>query len=376
MKFRFLLLPLLALILLGAGCDRFKHEFEPPTEVDLAAELFDPLQVAFDSLSGQSVEAVMDYFAEDYLNFGATKADRRAWLEGIYGVHPTAAATVTLLDSQVSSDSTAIANWKLRIVSEDSRAVLADSTFSGERLIKRNERWLLKGNQLSCQIVTPPQHVIIDYFTFLTCPNCPVVETKLEELKTLYPNQLSYLEHHFNDQLAIPDNGTQDYYGVFSAPASVVQGKYKLLGNSTEVLDSYLPLVQQLVAEDSAFRFANPIIGVDGQTISGSIIINDLSEGLDYAGLALKVVLIERLSDYTNADGHQVRNVVRALQRVNISEADLSQPVLFTLNSTVPIPDDASLVIYTQTLPDTFENNATIHGGIEIPLDRNVIRFN
>jgi hypothetical protein len=370
------ILPLLIILtaLLGFGCDRFQHDFLPPVTVDFIADLFNPLQQAFTAMPDAPLENVMDFYADDYLQFGANKADRRNWLEGIFSVHPDADATVALLNSQIVTDSTAIANWRLTIFTPDKRGTLADSTFTGERLVKRSGQWLLKGNQMTCQLPTPLQHVIVDYFTFLTCPNCPIVETKLEELTNLYPDQLTYLEHHVNDQLSLPTDGTQAYYMTFSSPASIIQGKFRVLGNSEEVLESYDAIVGQLVQLDSEFRYTNPVISVDGQDISGSILLEDLTTDLDYTNLALKVVLIERVSQFNNAEGNPARNVVRALGRYNISDADLSQPYLFNLHSTVPIPDDASLVIYTQTLPDVFENNATIHGGIEIPLDIATIR--
>ncbi len=359
-------------VLFSLGCDRFQHAFEPPDTVDFAAELFTPLDTAFHGIPSFSLESVMAFYAEDYLHFGQTKTDRQNWLQGIFNAEPNALGQVTLLNAEELTDSTAIANWNLKIQTS-SRVVLADSLFSGERLVKRGGKWLLKGNQMTCVLPTPKQQVIVEYFTFLGCPNCPVVEAELHDLEIQYSGQFTYLEHHTAAPLQIAGDGTYAYYGPFTVPTSVFGGQTRLTGSGTEILDQYAPLTQSLANVDSDFRYINPTLGVEGNTVSGSLSLEQLAQQLDWTDMVLNYVLVERVSSFNNTAGQPLRNVVRAKGFQTITQADLNAPVLFSLQSTVPIPDDASLVIFAQTKPSSFANNATIHGGIEVILNKAVI---
>ena len=363
-----LILLTLAAVLAGFGCDRFPHNFQPPEETDFAAELFTPLQTAFDGQPALGLNAVMDYYADDFLRFGQHKADWRNWLQSFYAVHPDAQAAVTLINAEALSDSTAIANWRFVLSSSDGRNVLADSTFTGERLVERGGQWLLKGNQLACQPPTPLQHVIIEYFTYIGCPNCPVVEAELHDLQLAYPSQLSYLEHHITGPLLVPDDPTFSYYGPFSAPTSIFQGGNRLSGSDPNLIESYAPIVQGLAQQESKFRYHAPVLAVEGQTVTGSIQLDLLDPSLDLSDLVLNYVLIERESSYQNTQQVHLRNVVRAKGFQALSAASLGQPVLFSLNSNFPIPDDASLVIFAQTRPSPFTGTAAIHSGIEVVL--------
>ncbi|MBP7205135.1 MAG: hypothetical protein KBA54_01310 [Candidatus Cloacimonetes bacterium] len=358
---------LVVLALFAASCDRFAHNFLPPDVIDFQAELFTPLHEALQSQPEAGIDSVMVFYAEDYLHFGLNKADRRTWLEGIFQAQPTAVAGATFLDSDQLSDSTAVANWRLTIT--DSKGVIVDSTFTGERLAKRDGRWLLRGNQMSCEPPVVKQRVIIEYFTFLGCPNCPPVEAELHDLQLAYPNQLSYLEHHITGPLTVTGDPTYDYYGPFSVPTSIFGGEVMLTGSSSDIISTYAAQVQTLANIDSRINYSGLSYTVDGQTISGTVQL-DLSEPFIHTDLVLNCVLIERVSSYSNTQGQPLRNVVRAKSVQNIGSLDFPNSVSFSLTSSVPIPDDASLVIFAQWHPVFFGNNATIFGGIEVELDR------
>ncbi|HPH60548.1 MAG TPA: hypothetical protein PLX72_02780, partial [Candidatus Syntrophosphaera sp.] len=355
--------------LFGAGCDRFLHDFEPPEETDFQAEFFNPLQDAFTAQPAAGIEAVMNYYADDYLHFGLNKADRRNWLEGIYLVEPDAQAVVTFTPPQQLSDSTAVANWRLVISEPAAKGVIADSTFTGERLVKRNGHWLLRGNQMSCEPPVVKQRVIIEYFTFLGCPNCPAVEAELHDLQLDHPGQLSYLEHHITGPLTVPGDPTYDYYGPFTVPTSVFGGEVMLTGSTADIISSYAAEVQTLAGLDSRINYSGLTYSVDGQTISGSVQL-DMPAPFTHTDLVLNCVLIERESSFTNTQGQPLRNVVRAKSVQDIGFLDFPNTVSFSLSSAVTIPDDAALVIFAQNHPVFFGNNATIYGGIEVELDR------
>ncbi len=358
---------LLLLALSATGCDRFNHAFEPPETADLQAALFTPLDEALQNQPEAGLDAVMNYFADDYLHFGLNKADRRAWLENIFQTHPAAVAAATLLDSEQLSDSTAVVNWRFLVT--DAKAVIVDSTFTGDRLAKRGGHWLLRGNQMSCQPPVLKQRVIIEYFTFLGCPNCPQVEAELHDLQLASQGQISYLEHHITGPLTVPGDPTYDYYGPFSVPTSIFGGEVMLTGSSTDIISSYADAAQTLAGLDSRINYSGLNYSVDGQTVTGTIQL-DMPDPFTHPDLVLNCVLIERVSSFTNTQGQNLRNVVRAKSVQNIGSLDFPNTVSFSLSSSVPIPDDASLVIFAQNRPVLFGNNATIYGGIEVELDR------
>ncbi len=360
---------LLALILLAAGCDRFTHEFRPPESTDFGAALFTPMDAALDAAGTDGVSAVMDFYADNYLHFGITRTDRQMWLEDIYTLDPGALAQVSLLASEQQTDTLAVANWRLLITSADTRTVLADSTFTGERLVKRANRWLLKGNQMVCSVPNPNQHVVLEYFTFLGCPNCPPVEAKLHELQLQYGDQLSYLEHHTTAPLAVPGDGTYAYYGQPTAlplPSTIFQGQTVLPGSSTETLDSFGPLVASLATIETPIRYSNLLFNTDGDQVTGSVRITPLLDGFSLQDKALSAVLIEKESVFTNTQGEHMRNIVRGKSVISLASADLDEPVPFSVSAVSPRPDDLSLVIFVQHKPTAFANNATILGGVEI----------
>jgi hypothetical protein len=337
--------------------------------VNLETELFSPLQDTLNSQTENLIDNVMNFYAEDYLYYGLQKEDIRNWLQSIYSVAPQAQAEVSLLSSEMLSDSTALADWRLLITTDRKSNVLVDSLFHAEHIVKRNDKWLLRGNQLSGSYPSTKEHIIIEYFTFLTCPNCPVVENKLNKWQDAYPQRISYLEHHISDQLAIPNDEVYQYYAYPPFPSSIIQGETVLMGNSPAILAEYDTTIQSLLQKDADFIYLYPVISTNGNEVSGSITLQLLNQDLNLNNLYLNYTLIDKVSPFQNTNYDYVRNVVLAQGRKAITLEDLNSPISFSLTSLVTIPDDAAIVIFAQTKPPIFENNAKIHSGIEIAID-------
>lgn len=364
------LILILAVLLLAAGCDRFTHDFQPPAATDFTAALFTPMDNAFDAVGTNGLDVVMSFYADNYLHFGITKTDRRQWLQDIYSLDANAQTQVTLIASEQQTDTLAVANWRLLITST-TKTVLADSTFTGERLVKRNNQWLLKGNQMVCSVPNPNQLVVLEYFTFLGCPNCPPVEAKLHELQLQYGDRLSYLEHHTSPPLAVTGDGTYAYYGQGSSlplPSTVFQGQNILSGSSTETLDSFGPLVANLSSIETPMRYSNLLFTVEGNQVNGSVRLTPLQNGFSLQDKVLNAVLIEKVSTFTNTQGENLRNVVRGKSVISLSQADLDMPLAFNVQFSGTLPDDAALVIFAQHKPGAFNNDANILSGVEIPI--------
>lgn len=367
MKFRYLALLLIALLLVSA-CDRFEHNFTETEVEDIRALVFAPLQ---DALAGgaASLDQAMSYFSEYYVHNGIYKSDREAWLSGIFAQDPGAQSKITVLSLEQTSASSADVNWRL-LITGSSKEVLADSTFTGDTLKKEEDRWLIRGNQCACIVPNPEQVAVLEYFTFLGCPNCPPVEAKLHELQLRYPGLLIYVEHHTTGPLMVSGDPTYSYYSPGAVPVTIFGGEVVQPGSNADALAAYDPLVQQLISVDSPMLYSDLSYSQDQQTFSGSVKLTPQLDGFDQSGLYLNVVLIEKTSRFQNTQGANLHNVVRGKSIIDISSSDLSQNIEFSVTcADAELPEDLSLVIFAQRRPTPYANNATILSGTEIELN-------
>jgi thiol-disulfide isomerase/thioredoxin len=370
---------ILFLALLGVSCDRFEHSFKPADQVDLEAALFTPLQTAFNEITPTDVSAVMEFYDDAYLHNNQQKADREAWFLSLLSTYPGLSFTVDVQAAQPVSvtDTLSLVTWRLT-ATDGNKAVVVDSTFFGEEIIKRGGNWKLYGNRDTC--CPPPsykQRVLIESFTATWCPSCPNVDVQLHQLQEDFPYNLSYVAYHGNDPL---DIGNLDVYGYYTAnqPSVVFQGVTKIIGYNEDNAQFYNQLANQIAVTDAAITLTNLDFSLSGTDLSGTVRLNLLEQGIDANSLRLKYVIIDKVSDFNySALAVPCRNVVIAKGTKSLSGVDLNQPVSFSLpfnnlpasyNNT--LPSDSYLVIWVQVTPDPFNSNATVYNALEafIPL--------
>jgi len=362
------LILLILTLLLAVSCSRFEHDFDPPE--DFEAALFNPLQAALDSLTATNIAPVMDFFADEYLHNGITKAGREEFLQSLYSVSTELIFTVDMANAEFTNDNNAIATWNLKVYSDSTKALLADSTFVNDRLIKRNGKWLLMGNGISGGIQTQKQRIIIEYFTFVGCPNCPVVANHIRQLQASYPTQLSYVEYHASGELSqgMAHNDLMMYYSAFPNPVSVVQGNTKLTGSTPDVLSTYTQSVALQSEVDASVKLENFSYQITGNQIDCSIKVNTLVQDFDLTNVKLRYVLLKKTWDFANPSAEAHHNVALAKGSIDLATQDLSQPISFSL--TKEIPADAAMLVFVQKVPSTFNSDATIYNGIEVPISQ------
>jgi hypothetical protein len=363
--FAYIMLALTVLTVMS--CDRFKHTFEPADTIDFEAELFTPLANAFQNITAADASAVMSFYAEDYLHNGQYKSDRETWFLDILTQYPSAVFTAELLQSQAVNDSLAVTNWQFTAL-DGSKGIVADSTFLGERLLRRNGSWLLYGNGDDCgcnPVIT--QRAIIEYFTFKTCPNCPIVEELLDNLYLSYANQMTYLEYHLNDPMAIPANyNLFQYYGLTNMPVTIFQGQTIIYGNNEDNEAVFTQLVQNLSSQPAKIGLTELQHAVVGNNLSGTVRVELKDTEVTQENLRLKYVIMEKVSDiHTNAAGVPCKNVVLASGFTDLSSTDLQQPVSFSMDFSGTLPSDAFILVWAQKVPATFDFNATIYHALE-----------
>jgi hypothetical protein len=364
----FILLSITALLLMG--CDRFERELVQPFQpANFSAGLFTPLGDSLQVASADNLAPVKHFFSPYYLHSGGTRADLMTWLGGIYLLEDEPVFEVSFSRVRQVSASSAVADWRLKARRPDWGEVLADTTFVDDELIRLSDGWKFLGNGLSSAGQVSKQHVIVEYFTFLGCPNCPPVEAQLRSLAALYPGRFTFLEYHTAPPLQAEPNTTYNYYTAgltnASVPLSVLQGQTLLQGNQEAVLNSYVTATQGFATQESGISYEQPSFAVNGRDITGNIVLNCNQPGLNITNMVLNVVLIE---EEVTAQGQTRHNVVRGKARIPLTADSPGQPVSFLLRSATEIAEDCALVIFAQTMPATFDGHATIHGGIKTNL--------
>ena len=357
---RYILIFTALLLLLGAvSCDRFEHSFAPPTEVDFDASFFTPLQNALTQITATDVSAIEAMYSDDYLHNGIRKADRVAWISSFLSQSGTV-FDVFPQNAQSTDAENAVVNWRLKVTRNSS--VLADSSFIGETIRKEGDNWVLKGNSV-CIPNLGKQLVIAEYFTFRTCPNCPPSEAKLQALQAQYPQNFIYLEHHVTMELALPGDQTYMYYQAWSQPSAVFQGTEKVDGSSASNLAQFESIVEAYTQVDEPITYDLINIAMAGNNLSGKVSLTPRMD-IDFSDVVLNYVIISDEYTYTNNAGQPLHNVVRAKGSHSLAGVDLSQPIPFSLDTVGDLPSDFTLVIFAQKKPTSFQNNATIYGGI------------
>ncbi len=361
MKLKIAMISLLALLLLIGACDRYDHDFTKllTGDVDIDLETFMSIvDQSFAGLNEESFAQVQYLYAEDYIHNGVSKGERLAWIESFLD-EPGVSFTVSESETHYVDESHGIVNWRLTISTMDTKAILADSLFVGEKARFEEGIWLLEGNKVCIQ--DPKQLVIAEYFTFDSCPNCPPAEAKLQELQDLHPNFI-YLEHHITNALQVQGNDTPAYYSAYSAPTAVFQGSAKVVGSADADLQNYESIVGDLVNEDISIGYTLENVTYDEEGISAKVMM-DMPIAMDISDMYLNYVIITDEVSQTNVNGDPLHNVVRAVGRQAISEQDLEDGAQISLVTAGFMPSSYKLVVYAQYRPQTFTNESRIFGG-------------
>lgn len=353
---------LLALLL--SSCDRFEHSFAPVATEGFQETFYSPLEDAFNEMSVSNMDIAMDFFADDYMHFGVSKANRRDWLQNILISHEQAIFEVSEVSSMLLDENHAVTNWRLQVILPDRFQAVVDSTFVGDKLEKIAGKWRLRGNNM-CNPPSNKQLVIAEYFTFRTCPNCPEAETKLYALQQQYAGKFIFLEYHIDPNLLpyLPGDNTYLYYTAYTPPATVFQGMHKVLQSNAAALAQYQSIVDELVQVDTPITYQMGQQSINGNQINTSVQLTPVIE-LDQSNLVLNYAIISDETTYVNYNGDPLHNVVRAKGSLSLNGVDLANPVNISLTAANPLPEHFTLVVWAQKKPGVFQNNSTIYGGI------------
>jgi hypothetical protein len=216
---------------------------------------------------------------------------------------------------------------------------------------------------------------VLEYFTFQTCPNCPVVEALLHDLYLSNVGKMTYLEYHLNDPMALAANTSLfQYYGLTNMPVTIFQGETVIYGNNPDNDVVFSQLVQNLSGQTAKVGLTDLQHTFSGNALTGSVKLEIKDATVTQDNLKLKYVLMEKVSDqYTNAAQVPCKNVVLASGISSLSGVNLEENIGFNLAFNGTLPSDAYLVIWAQETPSAFNNDATVFQALEslvIPADK------
>ncbi len=363
---KYLSIALILVSLLLVSCDRFEHKFSTAPATDLNTLFFSPLQDAFASITATDISAVSGFYKEDYLHNGVNKSERLTWIQSFLNGKSGVSYTVSEVSYSLADEHNAQANWRLTISALNTKEVLADSLFMGEKLVKVDAHWLLYGNQ-ACVPDIAKQLVIAEYFTFRSCPSCPPAEAKLQQLQNQYPENFIYLEHHTTMELALPGEQTAAYYGAYSAPVAVFQGMEKVGQSNAASLSQYQAIVDNLVQVEVPVYYTLGNVNISGNEITAQVFMTPQIE-LQQADLVLNAVIITDEVEYQNVDGQPLHNVVRGKSSKSLAATNLGEGISIAVSAAGSLPQNFKLIVFAQHKPSSFANSSTIYGGIVYPI--------
>lgn len=331
---------LFCFILILFACDRFEHEIYENAEIEAT---FNEFSEIVQSMNADSIQIVMKFYNDDYLNDAFYKADIQAQFLGYINEYENLSVVLNSYYKDLSIQ------WSLYGIPANEKNIEEIAAFS-DILIKTNSGYEFYGNQNKPPDYDPSKPMVVAQFSTSTnCGNCPEGAENLAELKRSYGGQFIYLEYVFDGpeptNIFIP---FAQYYGIYSNPTVVFQGQFIIEGSDAE---SYFTRYEQAAEAEKLISINLENIEVNGNSVSGTAIIVDL-ENIPISDLKLETALILKISDYEYNNVHQkLHNVVFATGTFAIENSEID----FSIDSTIEITEEALLVVWVQTKDDPYD---------------------
>jgi thiol-disulfide isomerase/thioredoxin len=352
-----ILMLLILTVLFVSACDRFEHDVYSDANLEAS---FGQFNLSLSAASVDSLDAVMSWYSEYYLNDKETKSDIEHEYISYFGEYGS--------DLMLSTKN--MEYWKTHRIVFEIWANLPDTSFvlveRVDFLTETDGSFIFYGNQISPPPLNPEFPVVMmQYFTSTTCGNCPSVARKLEEMLNTYGGQLVVLEYIYD---ADPGNAYTPealYYNAGSQPTSIVQGEYSITGASEASLAAYESRFEQSLADSLSFRFTSMDLAISGNTVTGTVNWEELAE-LDGENLQLRAVLLEEEPDLHYSIAPAVYFENRVLGGAELDYDNTLSSATLSVDSNIELPEKVSLVVWLQDrVEDASVNGAHIYNVIK-----------
>ncbi|MCF7913048.1 MAG: thioredoxin [Candidatus Cloacimonetes bacterium] len=343
------LMLLILTLLLVSACDRFDHDVYNDANLEAS---FGQFNLSLSAASLDSLDGVMNWYSEDYLNDNDTKSDiEHEYMSYFLEYGP---------DLMLSAKN--MEYWKTNRIVFKIWITLPDTSFAiaekEDFLIETDGNFIFYGDQIDPPPLNPEFPVVImQYFTSTTCGSCPLVAEKLEEMLNTYGGQLVVLEYISNQDPGSVYMPEALYYNAGEQPTSIVQGEYPIIGSEAAALSAYKSRYEQALADTMVFRFTSLDLTISGNTVTGSV---NWEELLEFSGenLQLRAVLLEEEPDLHYSTAPSVYFENRVLGAAELDYDETASSAAISVVSNIELPEKISLVVWLQ---DRVEN-ASISG--------------
>lgn len=348
---------LFILLVFISSCDRFEHELFKSAEIEAAlGEFFSDLE----TITADSLEVVLDWYSEDYLNDKQDKYD----IENTYENYFLEYGDDLILSGEL------VEYWNSKRLIWDLLGILPDSTF----IISQNEDYLIMedggyrfyGNQEAPPALDESKPVVlVEFFTSTFCTNCPSASMKLEEMLAEYGEQMILIEYVQDKDPAMLYSPESGYYGAFQ-PGVVFQGEFLINGAGENSLAEYDMRYTQAVEEFLEFRFTDIEMTLSGMEVNLEVSWEFLTE-INIANLQLRAVLLEENPDFHYNASPSVHFENRIIAGRDVPFDESRSGATITIDLVEALPADYSAVVWLQCKPEEWTaGEAKVYNAIKV----------
>lgn len=357
MKGKILIIALILASLLIMSCDRF----DKPTqgeEVDynlLITDFFTDFTATANLTASDNTADFMAFFHADYLHNGKTKADIADIINAVFLVNEPRFVSVEFV-----SNNNLIVEWNLLVSTNN--GVLIETMNFVDQLEKQGDSYLLYGNRAAA-VNEEKIRPFVEIMTATWCGTCPEVESAMHDYQLMNPDNFFYLEYHTQDAIAGEHEFFDNFYGLSSPPAAIIQGKEIFSGNQSETYPGILNAYQEMNAQ---LELTNLVQTANTENYQAQVDIAKLLETeFDSSNLKLRWAFYEEVSATNNFIGQPCRHVVLTEGYYDITSANIDNTFPISINYPRDIPDGMGIVFWLQTANDTHGDDSFVHAWIK-----------
>ncbi|PID28676.1 MAG: hypothetical protein CSB55_03870 [Candidatus Cloacimonadota bacterium] len=351
---------LIASVLVISACERYDHVTYSDSKIE---NLFLEMSNDLYEITPEKVENfVKTYYDSAYLNTGIN-------YDLMYVSYENMAADTFKYRIYVEDyDRTGKVSYYLKKFTAEGSEAGVPEHFNDVIMISGETRKFY-GNQLSVVPADPNNRVaFIQFFTATTCGNCPMMSAVIEQIKSVYGDQLIFADYIFD---ADPGNAYMNeaiYYQAASQPATVISGEGPIIGAGNNKIREYWDKVAKITSEPAEIRF-EATAKFTGNNLKVEVTTED-DASVNLENLKMRMVLtIPHPGIEYHVNGQEMHNQVIGAWETSVQNlGNINYDIEL---SDTDIPDDAELVVLFQTKElDLNPDNNKVHNAVKITVEK------
>ncbi|MCK4956552.1 MAG: hypothetical protein KAS49_02880 [Candidatus Cloacimonetes bacterium] len=352
MKKLWLLLPIILISLIA--CDILNHDVYSSNGVET---FFADFNAAFAEISLNEVDSVMAFYHEDYLNKADNKIEDKDTMRNFFSEFFKPNDPIYLEAVLVDYNRFHEIKWNLTV--NDTLVFEMEDV-----VIASGDSYLFYGNQINPPVLDPNKPVVFaECFTSENCGNCPPAANLLHDIKNEYGGQFIYVEYCFSNEHTPFFWDFAEYYKSYTQPTTVIQGTDIVVGSSPDDLEEIEANHNSHSEDELQARINNLDFTISGDSLSGSLDIEFISE-IPTEDLKLVVVFADEKPDiYYTGTTERFYNVAYRKVTIDITES-VNKKIEFKLPNDVEV-NKPKVIAWLRTKEDTHSANCKVYAAAE-----------